>query len=102
MLPCCATGWRIGGGEFSVFWAAWQRLSNQEHDGHIMRRCTALLVMCMALIVWISSALPVSSATRNVVMLFDERLELPGVAAVEAELVRTLDSNSPDHIETYR
>ena len=67
-----------------------------------MRRCTALVVMCIALIFWMASALPVSSATRNVVMLFDERRELPGPAALEAEFVRTLTSNSPDHIETYR
>ena len=79
-----------------------QRLSGQRHDGHAMRRCTALVVICIALIVWIASALPVSSATRHVVMLFDERLELPGLAALEAEFVRTLASNSPDHIETYR
>ena len=35
-------------------------------------------------------------------MLFDERLEFPGLANLEAEFVRTLASNSPDHIETYR
>ena len=67
-----------------------------------MRRCTALVVMCIALIFWTASALPVSSATRHVIMLFDERRELPGPAALEAEFVRTLTSNSPDHIETYR
>ena len=67
-----------------------------------MRRCTALVVMCIALIFLMASALPVSSATRHVVMLFDERLELPELAALEAEFVRTLTSNSPDHIETYR
>jgi ABC-type uncharacterized transport system substrate-binding protein len=35
-------------------------------------------------------------------MLFDERLEFPGLANLEAEFVRTLTSNSPDRIETYR
>ena len=50
----------------------------------------------------VASVLPASSATRHVVMLFDERLELPGLAALEAEFVRTLASNSPDRIETYR
>ena len=67
-----------------------------------MRRCTALVVMCIALIFWMASALPVSSATRNVVMLFDERREVPERAALEAGFVRTLTSNSPDHIEIYR
>ena len=64
-----------------------------------MRRCTVLVVMCIALM---ASALPAPSATRNVMILFDERRELPGPAALEAEFVRTLTSNSPDHIETYR
>jgi hypothetical protein len=49
-----------------------------------------------------ASALSVSSATRHVVMLFDERREVPERAALEAEFVRTLTSNSPDHIEIYR
>ena len=67
-----------------------------------MRRCAALVVMCIALIFWMASALPVSSAQRNVVMLFDERREVPERAALEAGFVRTLTSNSPDHIEIYR
>ena len=50
----------------------------------------------------VASTLPASSATRHVVMLFDERLEFPGLASLEAEFVRTLTSNSPDRIETYR
>jgi signal transduction histidine kinase len=50
----------------------------------------------------IAVPLPASSATRHVVMLFDERVELPGLADLEAEFVRTLNSNSPDRIETYR
>ena len=64
-----------------------------------MRRSTFLLTVCLALIV---GSLPASSATRHVVMLFDERLEFPGLANLEAEFVRTLTSNSPDRIETYR
>src|SRR5437763_152700 len=67
-----------------------------------MRSCGALAVMCIALIVWTVSALPVSSATRHVFVLFDERRELPGPTAIETELARALTSNSPDHIETYR
>ena len=58
-----------------------------------------LLTVCLALI---AGSLPASSATRHVVMLFDERLEFPGLASLEAEFVRSLASNSPDHIETYR
>ena len=64
-----------------------------------MRLSTFLLTVCLALI---AGSLPASSATRHVVMLFDERLEFPGLASLEAEFVRSLTSSSPDHIETYR
>jgi signal transduction histidine kinase len=64
-----------------------------------MRRSTLLLIVHIALI---ASPLPASSATRHVVMLFDERLEFPGLATLEAEFVRTLTANYPDRIETYR
>ena len=67
-----------------------------------MSYCTALRLVSIALAVWIGGVLPASSATRSVVLLFDERVELPGLAALEAEFVQTLASNSSDHIETYR
>jgi hypothetical protein len=66
-----------------------------------MRLRTALLVICTGLIVWIASASPASSATRRVVLLFGERPELPGLALLQADLVRTLTSNSADRIEIY-
>jgi len=46
--------------------------------------------------------LPASSATRNVFLLYDERLDFPGLAALDADLVGTLTSNSEDRIEVYR
>lgn len=67
-----------------------------------MTICRVLQVICTSLIVWIATVLAASSATRHVVLLFDERPELPGLAALEADLVRTLSSNSTDHIEVYR
>jgi signal transduction histidine kinase len=55
------------------------------------------------LFVWIGSTLPVWSATRNVLLLFDERPSLPGLSALDAEFVRALASNhSADRIEIYR
>ena len=66
-----------------------------------MRPRTALLALCTGLAVWIASALPASSATRRVVLLFDERPELPGLTLLQADLVRTLTSNSADRIEVY-
>src|SRR6516162_4573993 len=62
---------------------------------------TALLPICMGLMVWIASALPASSATRRVVLLFGERPELPALAVLQADLVRTLTSNTADRIEIY-
>src|SRR4051812_19841028 len=59
-------------------------------------------VLCTVLTVWIAGASPALSATKNVVLLFDERLDLPGLAALDADLVNTLASNSSDHIEVYR
>jgi hypothetical protein len=63
---------------------------------------TAFQVLCIGLIVWIDGVSAASSATRHVVLLFDERPELPGLAMLEAEFARTLTSNSADRIETYR
>ena len=58
--------------------------------------------MCAGLIVWMAGTLSASSATRHVVLLFDERPALPGLAALEADLVSTLGSNSADPVEIYR
>ena len=58
--------------------------------------------MCAAIsasLIGVSSAL---SATRHVVLLFDERPELPGLSALAADFVRTLESDSTDRIEVYR
>ena len=67
-----------------------------------MRLRSALQVACTALLVWICVVSSASSATRRVVLLFDERPELPGLAQLEAELVRTLGSSSAEPIEVYR
>src|SRR5262245_4150332 len=67
-----------------------------------MRICTALRVVCLALIVLVGGVASASSATRDVVLLLDERPELPGLAVLDADLVRTLSANLGDHIEIYR
>ena len=63
---------------------------------------TILLIACTGLAMSIAGCLPVSAATRHIVLLFDERVELPGLSLLEAELVRTLRSNSTEPIEVYR
>ena len=59
-------------------------------------------MICGALVVWVIGVLPALAATRSVVLLFDERLEMPGLAAIDADLVRTLTSSSTDKIQVYR
>ena len=67
-----------------------------------MRPSTVLQVLCACLVVWTAGASPASSTTRRVVLLFDERPDLPGLAALDADLVGTLASNSSDRVEVYR
>jgi hypothetical protein len=67
-----------------------------------MRVGTTVLAVCTCLIVWIAGASHASSATRNIVLLFDKRLDFPELAAIDADLVRTLTSNPTEQIEVYR
>ena len=66
-----------------------------------MKARIAFLAICTGLMVFVASAWPASAATRRVVLLFGERPELPALAALQADLVRTLTSNSADRIEIY-
>jgi len=77
------------------------RSGSRTHETALMKLRTALLAICTGLTVWVGSALPASCATRRVVLLFDERPELPGLAQLQADLVRELTSNSADRIEIY-
>ena len=45
---------------------------------------------------------PVSSETRRVILLFDERQELPGLAAIDPEFVKALNARPGDRVEIYR
>jgi len=65
-----------------------------------MRR-NAFLFACAGLVLWIAGAVP-ACATRNVVLLFDERPELPGLSAIDAEFVRTIGEKSQEQINIYR
>jgi hypothetical protein len=67
-----------------------------------MRRRRALQVIFAGLLVWLAFAAPVLAATRHVVVLYDERLDFPGLADLDRDLVRTLVSESEDTIEVYR
>lgn len=58
--------------------------------------------LCLSWLAWVACASSASAAPRNVLLLYDERLELPGLTALDAELGNTLASNSPHPIELYR
>ncbi|MGC1948487.1 MAG: hypothetical protein WA679_13170, partial [Pseudolabrys sp.] len=67
-----------------------------------MRLYLILRGLWIALIVLVSAPVAATCATRHVVMLFDERPELPGLAAMSDELERTLATGSGDRFELYR
>jgi len=67
-----------------------------------MKLRAALLIACTSLAMSIGDCLPMLAATRHVVLLFDERVELPGLSLLDTELVNTLRSNSTEPIEIYR
>ena len=62
----------------------------------------SLLIMWASLASTLAGTLPVCAETRRVVLLFDERVELPGMSRLDAEFSRTLQAGSPDPVEIYR
>ena len=50
------------------------------------------LVMWASLALTLAGSLPASAETRRVVLLFDERVELPGMSRLDAEFSRTLQA----------
>jgi hypothetical protein len=63
---------------------------------------TILLVACAGLVMSITGCLSASAATRHIVLLFDERVELPGLSLLEAEFVHTLRFDATEPVEVYR
>ncbi len=55
-----------------------------------------------ALIFVAAGALAAPNDTHRVVVLYDERTDLPGIAAIDESLIRTLVAGSPTPIEIYR
>ncbi len=67
-----------------------------------MSCCTTLRFVCAALILWLAGALPASGEPKQVVVLYDERTDLPGVSVLHASLTRRLTSGPPGSVEIYR
>ena len=70
--------------------------------GQATKLRAALLMACTALAMSIACCLQASAATRHIVLLFDERVELPGLSILDKELANTLRANSPEPVEIYR
>ena len=51
---------------------------------------------------WLASVSPASAAPKQVVVLYDERTDLPGLSVLDASLTRRLTSGPPDSVEIYR
>ena len=54
------------------------------------------------ILIWIAGASSAFSQTRQIVVLYDERIDLPGLALLNAGFTRALTSGAPDHIQIYR
>ena len=63
---------------------------------------TLLRLVCTGLVMLIAGNLPASATPRNIVLLFDERIDLPGLSLLNAEIVHTLEANSSEPIEIFR
>lgn len=61
-----------------------------------------LRLTCVALIVWGAGASSASAEIRRVVLLYDERTDLPGLASLDASLVETLTAGFAGSVEIYR
>jgi signal transduction histidine kinase len=57
---------------------------------------------CMVLLFLLGLAAPGMAQARRVVLLYDERTTLPGLAVLDARLVHTLSAGLPGAIEIYR
>ena len=67
-----------------------------------MARGRTVRLGCAILLIWIAGALSAFSQTRQIVVLYDERVELPGLAMLDAGFTRALTSGSLDRVEIYR
>lgn len=62
----------------------------------VLRLGTAVLILVT------TGILPASAQTRRIVLLYDERPDLPGLSKLDEGFVRVLTSNAKDKIEVYR
>ena len=73
-----------------------------DKTGDAMARYRTVRLWCATLLIWFAGALSALSQSRQVVVLYDERVEIPGLAMLDAGFTRALTSGSPDTVEIYR
>jgi len=66
-----------------------------------MRLGSLLGIVRAGLVVWLAGVLSASAAVRNVVVIYDERTALPGLAAIDASIVSTLSEESSELVQVY-
>ena len=67
-----------------------------------MSRCILLHRACVVALCLVGFVSHATAQPRRVVLLYDERTDLPGLAVLDARLVRTLTAESPVAVEVYR
>jgi signal transduction histidine kinase len=67
-----------------------------------MSCCRSVRLICAGLMLWLASVSPASAAPKQVVLLYDERTDPPGLSVLDASLTRTLTSGAPGSVEIYR
>ena len=90
------------GAPFRICLPVWAVLAPWAPTRRAAELRTILLIACAGFVMSITGCLPASAATRHIVLLFDERVELPGLSLLEAEFVHTLRSDSTEPVEVYR
>jgi signal transduction histidine kinase len=67
-----------------------------------MSRYARLRLACAGLMLCLAGASPAYAAPHQVVVLYDERIDLPGLSLLHASLTRRLTSGPPGSVEIYR
>ena len=71
-------------------------------DGRLMNRCVSRRVVYAAFLICIAAVSSTASEPGRVVLLYDERTDLPGLGILDASLVQSLTSGPAGSVEVYR
>lgn len=75
--------------------------SSRPMKSPIKSMVTALRILFVLLILQAGGASQTPARTRHILLLFDERTELPGLSILNADFLRSLKSGSRDPVEIY-